>query len=136
MGILQYADRIDATLAARALAVPFRTPPLDAVRVAIAAHLDPARPGWAVSAVSAVGDGERTLAAELLTGSFPARDEEHAVASARDLARRLLVRDLDRQKSQLLGAIQRVAPESDEGRSVRMRLREIDLERQHLVADS
>ncbi|MEN2740887.1 DNA primase [Microbacterium sp. X-17] len=133
MGILQYADRLDGTLAARALAVPFRTPPLDAIRVAIAAHLDPSRPGWAVSAVSAVGDGERTLAAELLTGSFPARDEEGAVASARDLARQLLIRDLDRQKTQLLGTIQRVAPDSEEGRSVRMRLRELDAERQRLA---
>lgn len=135
MGILQYADGIDGTLAARALAVPFRTPALDAVRVAIAAHLDPARPGWAVAAVSAVGDAERSLAAELLTGSFPARDEQHAIASTRDLARRLLVRDLDRLKSGLLGTIQRVAPDSDEGRAVRMRLREIDAERQRLTQE-
>jgi DNA primase len=135
MGVLQYADRLEGALAARALAVPFRTPALDAVRVAIAAHLDPSRPGWAVSAVSAVGDGERTLAAELLTGTFPARDEDHAVASARDLARRLLLREIDRQKSQLLGAIQRVSPDSEEGRSVRMRLREIDAERQRLTLE-
>jgi DNA primase len=135
MGILQYGDRLEGVLAARALAVPFRTPALDAVRTAIAVHLDPARPGWAVTAVSAVGDGERTLAAELLTGAFPARDEEHAAASARALAKRILIRDLDRQKSQLLGAIQRVDADSEEGRSVRMSLRELDAARQRLAED-
>ena len=66
---------------------------------------------------------------------FPARDDEHAVASARDLARRVLLRSLDAEKRELLGAIQRVPPDSEEGRTVRLRLREIDADRQRLLDD-
>jgi DNA primase len=42
---------------------------------------------------------------------------------------------VDQQKTELLGAIQRVAPDSEEGRGIRMRLRELDAERQRLTAD-
>jgi len=58
-----------------------------------------------------------------------------ATVSATSLARRLVVRAVDQQKTELLGAIQRVAPDSEEGRSIRMRLRELDAERQRLAAD-
>jgi len=135
MGVLQFAERLEPGLVARALSVPFRTPALDAIRAALSGPLDTSRPGWAVTAVSSLNPADRPLAAELLTGAFPARDEEHALASARSLAVRLLLRDLDRQKAQLLSAIQRVAPDSEEGRAVRMRLRAIDVERQELAAD-
>ncbi len=43
---------------------------------------------------------------------------------------------LDQEKSELLGAIQRVPPDSDEGRRIRIRLRELDAQRQRLVLDS
>ena len=67
--------------------------------------------------------------------TFPALTDEAAVASTADLARRLAARALDREKSELLGAIQRVAADSTEGRGIRLRLRELDLERQRLAAD-
>ncbi|MBN9188496.1 MAG: DNA primase [Microbacterium sp.] len=135
MGFLQYGHRIPDELLRRAVALPFRHPPLEAVRAVVAEAPDRARPGWAVDAVSAVREPYRTLAAELLTGVFPARDDEHAVASARDLARRVLLRSLDAEKRELLGAIQRVPPDSEEGRTVRLRLREIDADRQRLLDD-
>ena len=83
--------------------------------------------------MQAVREPYRSLAAELLPGTFPARDALHAQLSAQDLARRLSLRTLDRTKSELLGAMQRVPADSDEGRAVRLRLRDLDVERQRLL---
>lgn len=135
MGILQFGHRMDTALLQRALALPFRHPALDAVRASIAAVPDLSRPGWAADAVSAVREPYRSLAAELLTTDFPALTDDAASTSTSSLARRLVVRAVEQEKSELLGAIQRVAPDSTEGRTIRMRLRELDAERQRLTAD-
>ncbi|AZS36884.1 DNA primase [Microbacterium lemovicicum] len=132
MGFLQFGHRIDGTLLTRALGLPFRHPALEAVRQSIVAA-DMSRPGWAAAAVTAVREPFRSLGAELLTASFPARDDEHAVASTTSLAKGLIMRELEGKKRELLGHIQRVAPDSEEGRTVRLRLREIDLERQAII---
>jgi DNA primase len=133
MGFLQYGHRVDAQLRSEALSAPFRHPALEAVRSVVAGVDDLSRPGWAADAVGAVREPFRSLAAELLTADFPARDEEHAIASADDLARGLLARRLASEKTELLGAIQRVPPDSEEGRRLRLRLRELDVERQRLL---
>lgn len=135
MGLLQFGHRLDPPLLARAVALPFRHPALDAVRQSIAAADDVSRPGWAADAVSATREPYRSLAAELLTADFPALTDEAATISATSLARRLVTRALDQQKSELLGAVQRVAPDSEEGRAIRMRLRELDAERQRFTPD-
>jgi DNA primase len=98
------------------------------------AATDLSQPGWAVTAVEAVREPFRSLAAELLTAEFPARTEEGAVASANDLARGLLVRELEREKNELLRGIQRVPADSEEGRRLRLRLRELDADRQKLIS--
>ena len=77
----------------------------------------------------------RGLAAELLAAPFPARDELSAQASAVSLARRMLARAIDREKSELLGAVQRVPAASEEGRTLRMRLRDLDAERHALLTE-
>ena len=136
MGFLQYGHRIDAELRDRALALPLRHPALEAVRQTIAAAGDLRRTGWAADVVSAVREPYRSLAAELLTGAFPARDDDHATVSAQDLARRLITRAIDARKRELLGAVQRVAADSEEGRAVRIELRELDADRQRLVAEA
>lgn len=86
-----------------------------------------------MQAVDAVREPYRSIAGELLMRPFPARDEEGAAYSATDLARGLIVRDLEREKHELLGAIQRVPADSDGGRALRVRLRDIDAERQRFV---
>ena len=135
MGFLQYGHRLDADLLRRAAASPFRHPALEAVRAAVAEKIaDVARPGWTVTAVESVREPYRELAGQLLAADFPARDEDGAVASATSLARALLLRDLDAQKAELLGAVQRVPAESEEGRVLRVRLRDLDLERHRLRA--
>jgi len=133
MGVLQYGHQIDQELLARAMGTPFQVAALDAVREAVAAHPDRQRPGWAMQAVDAVREPYRSLAGELLMAPFPARDEEGALTSATDLMRTLIRRSLDREKQELLGAIQRVPPDSDGGRALRIRLRDIDVERQRYV---
>ncbi len=132
MAFLQYGHRIEPDLFLRALQTPFSHPALEAVRSCLAST-DLSQPGWAVAAVEAVREPFRSLAAELLTAEFPARTEEGAVASANDLARGLLVRELQREKDELLRGIQRVPADSDEGKRLRFRLRELDADRQRLV---
>ncbi|WP_417562463.1 DNA primase [Microbacterium sp.] len=136
MGFLQYGHRIDPDLRRRALALPLRHPALEAVRQSVAAVDDLSRAGWAADAVGAVREPYRSLAAELLTGPFPARDDDHATVSAQDLARRLVIRSIDARKRELLGAVQRVPAESEQGRAVRLELRELDAQRQRLAAES
>ena len=70
---------------------------------------------------------------ELLTAAFPALTEEEATASTRALAQRLRIRALDREKTELLGAIQRLPAESEEGRAVRVALRDLDARRRSLA---
>jgi len=132
MGILQYGHVLDAAEVDAALALPLQHPGLDAVRQAIAAQPDRTRIGWAGAAAESVREPFRSLAVELLTAAFPALTEAEASASALALCRRLRVRAIDAQKRDLLGAIQRVAPDSEEGRAVRVSLRELDVRRREL----
>ncbi|MEV8266442.1 DNA primase [Microbacterium sp. NPDC076911] len=136
MGFLQFGHRMDAELLARAVAIPFAHPALDAVRKAVAAAEDLDRPGWAADAIGTVREPYRSVGGELLAADFPALTDAAAVASTIALSRRLILRSIDQQKSELLGAIQRVAPSSDEGRAIRMQLRELDAERQRLHSDA
>ncbi|QKJ19419.1 DNA primase [Microbacterium hominis] len=137
MGALQFGHRLDVDELARALAQPFGHPALDAVREAVRdAIADLDRAGWAADAVGRVREPHRFLAAQLLAADFPALTDDDAVSSTADLARRILLRGLAREKSELLGAIQRVAAVSEEGRAIRLRLRELDLERARLQAAS
>ncbi|BDZ38066.1 DNA primase [Microbacterium suwonense] len=133
MGILQYGHLIDQELLSRAVSEQFRDPGLDAVRESIASVEDRTRVGWATRAADAVREPYRSLAGELLMMPFPAKDEERALVSATALCRRLIVRTIDREKNELLGAVQRVPADSDGGRALRMRLRDLDLERMRFV---
>ena len=136
MGFLQFGHRLDGATVAGALALPFRHPALEAVRVAVAQAADMQRPGWAVDAIDQVREPYRSLAAELLAGDFPALSDDAAVTSAGDLARRLAIRALAQEKSELLGAIQRVPAQSEEGMRIRVRLRELDAERERVLAEA
>ncbi|MCR2826917.1 DNA primase, partial [Microbacterium sp. zg.Y909] len=135
MGVLQYGHAVDAAVLDPALALPFHHPALEAVRRAVVEQPDRTRIGWAAAAVEAVREPYRTLAAELLTADFPARTEAGALASTADLARRLRLRVIEREKSELMRHIQRVDVDSDGGRAVRIRLRELDVERARLIAE-
>ncbi|MET0735908.1 MAG: DNA primase, partial [Microbacterium sp.] len=136
MGFLQFGHRLDQALLERALTQEFRHPALDAVRQAVAAAPDRERVGWAADAATGVREPFRSLGAELLASDFPALTDDDAIASASDLARRIIARGLDREKSELLGAIQRVPPGSEEGRRIRIRLRELDADRQRLTLET
>lgn len=131
-GFLQYGHRVDPHLFLRALAVPFHHPALEAVRATLEAT-DRSKPGWALAVVEHTPPAYRTLAGELLARDFPARDEEHAVASIDDLARQIVLAALAQRKNELLGAIQRVPADSEEGRALRMQLRDLDAERNRLT---
>lgn len=135
MGVLQFGHRLDADLVARALDLSFRHPALDAVRMSVRQATDMQRPGWAVEAIGLVREPYRALAAELLAADFPALDDAAAISSTTDLARRLVIRGLEAEKNEMLGAIQRVPAASEEGRAIRLRLRELDAQRQQLVAE-
>ncbi|RLK49492.1 DNA primase [Microbacterium telephonicum] len=133
MGILQYGHQLEQDAVAAALALPMTHPGLDAVRQAVLAQPDRTRIGWASQAAESTREPYRSLAVELLTGSFPALTEAEAIASTRALCVHLQVRALDRRKHELLGAIQRVPADSTEGREVRVALRDLDRQRAALV---
>lgn len=133
MGVLQYGHLIDAADLDAALALPMQVPSLDAVRQSIQGQPDRTRIGWASTAVESVREPYRSLGVELLTAAFPALTEEEATASTRALAQRLCIRALDREKTELLGAIQRLPAESEEGRAVRVALRDLDARRRSLA---
>lgn len=133
MGILQYGHVLAPEEVDAALILPMQHPALDAVRRTIAAQPDRTRIGWASTAAESVREPFRSLAVELLTAPFPALTEAEAAASALSLCRRLRVRAIDQQKRELLGAIQRVAPDSEEGRAVRVSMRELDARRRELA---
>ncbi|MBP2435634.1 DNA primase [Microbacterium amylolyticum] len=133
-GVLQYGHKIDPDLLHRALLTPFRAGPLDAVRAAISA-VDRSKPGWGQTAIDSLPVVLRQLGGELLMRDFPARDEEHAARSANALCRRILIRAIDAEKHELIGAVQRVPPESDEGRAVRIRMRDLDHARTRLAEE-
>ncbi len=133
MGVLQYGHLIDAADLDAALVLPMQVPSLDAVRQSIQRQPDRTRIGWASTAVESVREPYRSLGVELLTAAFPALTEEEATASTRALAQRLRIRALDREKTELLGAIQRLPAESEEGRAVRVALRDLDARRRSLA---
>ena len=133
MGVLQYGHQLDQATITRALSEPFHSAALEAVRESLAAVPDRTRVGWATNAADAVREPYRSVAGELLMMPFPARDEAGALASAADLCRRLILRSIVREKNELLGAVQRVPADSDGGRALRVRLRDIDAERLRFV---
>ena len=133
MGVLQYGHMLDAAEIDAAMALPMMHPALEAVRAAIVAQPDRTRVGWATAAVDATREPYRTLTAELLTAAFPALTEAEAHASTLSLCRRLRLRAMDREKAELLGAVQRVPVDSEEGRRVRIALRDLDLRRQAVM---
>ncbi|MFS0867526.1 DNA primase [Microbacterium sp. 179-B 1A2 NHS] len=135
MGVLQYGHTLDAAEVDAALTLPMQHPALEAVRQAVVAQPDRSRVGWSTAAVDATREPFRSLAAELLTSSFPALTEAEAKASTRGLCRRLRMRAIDQEKSELLGAVQRVPADSEEGRRVRVALRDLDLRRRALTED-
>jgi len=135
MGILQYGHVLDAAELDAALALPMRHPALDIVRQAVAAQPDRTRIGWASGAVESAREPYRSLAVELLTATFPALTEAEAHASTLSLCRRLRLRTLEREKNELLGALQRVPADSGEGRQVRVALRDLDARRRGLAED-
>ncbi|AZS43707.1 DNA primase [Microbacterium oleivorans] len=133
MGVLQYGHVLDADEVDAALEIPMEHPALEAVRQAVVAQPDRSRVGWSTAAVDATREPYRGLAAELLTASFPALTEVEAKASARAMCLRLRLRAMDREKAELLGAVQRVSAESEEGRVVRVALRDLDQRRRTLA---
>lgn len=133
MGVLQYGHLVDGDEVDAALALPMQIPALDAIRQALVAQGDRTRIGWASTAIESVREPYRSLAVELLTADFPALTEEEAAAYTRGLARRLRVRAVDREKNELLGTIQRLPADSEQGRAVRLALRELDARRRTLT---
>lgn len=127
-GVLQFGHLLDAPSIDVGLAGDFVIPAFEAVRQAVVAAPDRGAPGWAGRAAEQVREPYRQVAAELLMAPFPARDDKQALMVAGDLLRNVRKRTLKLEKDQLLGAIQRIAPDSDEGRALRERLRAIDQE--------
>ena len=133
MGVLQYGHLLDKQSVDVAMGLPMPHPGLEAVRQAIALQPDLTRPGWPSAAVDATREPYRVLAIELLTADFPASTEQIAQTTAAESLRGLRLRALDREKAELLGAMQRLTPASEEFRSIGIRIRDLDTRRRTLA---
>ena len=133
MGILQYGHVVDAVEVDAALSLVMLHPALDAVRQAIVEAGDRSRVGWTSTVIDTTREPYRSLAAELLTGAFPALTEEEARASTKSLARRLRMRALERRKADLMSAQRRASTDFDEVRRIGLEIRDLDQQRRALA---
>lgn len=133
MGILQYGHVVDAAEVDAALSLVMLHPALDAVRQAIVEAGDRSRVGWTSTVIDTTREPYRSLAAELLTGAFPALTEEEARASTKSLARRLRMRALERRKADLMSAQRRASTDFDEVRRIGLEIRDLDQQRRALA---
>ncbi|WP_434811320.1 DNA primase [Microbacterium sp. bgisy189] len=133
MGILQYGHVVDAVEVDAALSLTMLHPALDAVRQAIVEAGDRSRVGWTSTVIDTTREPYRSLAAELLTGAFPALTEEEARASTKSLARRLRMRALERRKADLMSAQRRASTDFDEVRRIGLEIRDLDQQRRALA---
>ena len=135
MAFLQFGPLLDQSLLAAALRIPLHNKSLEFVRRSMLNTEGLDRADWGVRVVSEIDPALSVLAAELLSASFPARDQEHAIISAHGLAKRLLINSVSSRKTELLRQVQRVEANSEEGLQLRLQLRDLDQELRALRDD-
>ncbi|BDZ46671.1 hypothetical protein [Naasia aerilata] len=115
MAILQFPQLVGRTLLDRASRSGFANRALAAVRDAIGANADVAEtPQWLETVTAAVPSPLAQLVQQLAIAPLPQQPKEEALGIyVRDVASRLVDRDLQRRKSELLGQLQRTRATED-----------------------
>ncbi|WP_210505997.1 DNA primase [Naasia sp. SYSU D00057] len=118
MAILQFPQLVGRALLDRAMASGFANRALAAVRDAVRASTDAAEsPAWLETVVGAAPEPLAPLVQQLAIAPLPQqRGEEALTIYVRDVATRLVDRDLQRRKSELLRQLQRTPAGEDPDR--------------------
>ncbi|MGK0720864.1 DNA primase [Leucobacter sp. W1478] len=116
MAMLQHGDAVGVDLMAQAVTAEVYTPPLRAVRDAIATEIGAlGQDGWLGRVVQAAPDPLRGLVRELAMAPIPHKSQAHLGAYARDIVAALLDRDLLALKAELVARLQRIGDTLDPG---------------------
>jgi DNA primase len=128
MALVQHPEAVGRDLAGRALDARFVNPTLSVVRDAIAASMDDFEaPGWVSRIVSEVPGSFASLVEQLAIAPIPQKPDRLA-EYCRQVVADLVDRDLLRQKSELVGAMQRASAEGDTERWNELSRRSVALE--------
>jgi DNA primase len=128
IAILQRPEAIGSDLIGRAMGVRFVNPTLAVIRDVVAAHVaDVERPGW-VAGIAADTPGDFAgLVTQLSVAPIPERPER-VDAYCERVVMDLIDRDILRQKTEILGEMQRANGEGDGARRTDLSRRSAELE--------
>jgi DNA primase len=128
MAVVQHPEAVGRELTDRLLAARFVNPTLSVVRDAVAASLDEfATPGWIDRIAREVPPSFASMIVELAVAPIPERPDRVA-AYCEMVVTDLVDRDLLREKSELVGAMQRASSEGDTVRWSELSRRSVELE--------
>jgi DNA primase len=134
--ILQHPTRLTAEQWEEIFSVRFTAPAHlavhDGIRIAAAEASDPRT--WVESVRQEVPEPLRGFVSELAVTALPARDEEHLDRYCREILNRLVELQIQHEKANLLGQLQRMAPADspEEYRKVNADLMELERRRRTL----
>jgi DNA primase len=130
MALVQHPEAVGRDLAGRALEARFVNPTLQVVRDAIASSMgDFETPGWVARVASEVPASFSSLVEQLAIAPIPQKPDRIA-EYCRQVVADLIDRDLLRQKSELVGAMQRASADGDTERWNELSRRSVALESQ------
>ncbi|THG28139.1 DNA primase [Naasia lichenicola] len=136
MAALQFPNQIGRPLLERALASAFANRDLAAVRDGIASSLDAASsPAWLQSVTDAVPPQLANLVQQLAVASIPTRQGDEAVQRyVREVASKVVERDVQRRERELRGQLQRAGSgqDPDRYREIQRGLVALEMERRAL----
>ena len=128
MALVQHPEAVGRELTDRVLGARFVNPTLAVIRDAVSASLDEFdRPGWTDRIASEVPPGFSSLVRELAMAPIPQTADKLA-GYCQQVVAALIDRDILREKSELVGAMQRATAEGDTGRWAELSRRSVALE--------
>jgi DNA primase len=128
MAVIQHPEAVGREFTDRLLAARFVNPTLSVVRDAVSASLDDfATPGWIDRIVREVPPTFASMIVELAVAPIPERPDRVA-AYCEMVVADLVDRDLLREKSELVGAMQRASADGDADRWAELSRRSVELE--------
>lgn len=121
MAVLQHPEAVGEELLGRLAELRFVNPVLSVVRDAVVAaqHAGDDGSGWVEQVAAQAPTEFESLVSQLAIAPIPQRPD-HVAAYCRDVVVGIVDRDLLRQKSEVLGAMQRARGEGDEERSAEL----------------
>jgi DNA primase len=134
MALLQFPDKVGATLAADAVQSAIMNANLATVRDAIGANLtELGGDTWIERIQGDVPDDFRPLVTQLAVAPLPEREDREMQIYVRGIVGALIERDLVRRKSELVGRLQRTpVDQGEQSREIQRELLDLETKRRAL----